>query len=158
VKEQVGEFTRILAFEPGYDKRDDGYGVYGMNLRFVLKGELGAVQFLLYTDFDVSSLREGITGRSSRAVGPMPAGLGYHALKPLRDGQCASDCEYVEGGKCYYDGSGLNAEDPFDILTDDGEPALWKFLEQYYRATFERAGYPPELGRRWKQHSQVASQ
>jgi hypothetical protein len=60
------------------------------------------------------------------------------------------DCAYLDGRPCYYDGSGLNAEDAFDVFTDEGEEALWTFLERYYEATFNDAEYPPELGRHWK--------
>ncbi len=44
----------IIEITPGYDKRSDdpnkNYGIHGINLRMVLKGKLGATQFLVYTN------------------------------------------------------------------------------------------------------------
>jgi hypothetical protein len=133
-----------------------------MNLRFVLVGEKGAVQFFLFTAFfhssDRSEINEtgGISGPNGyflfvdRSMLAMPADLGYHALEPHYPGQSDMECKYVSTGKCYYDGSGLNAEDAFDVFTDEGEEALWVFLERYYEAVFNGGEYPPQLGRRWK--------
>jgi hypothetical protein len=44
---------RITEFAPAFDKRDPdpkkNYGIHGVDLRMVLKGEEGAVQFVLFT-------------------------------------------------------------------------------------------------------------
>ena len=44
------EFEKIVHAEPAFDKRNGdpkkNYGIHGVNLRFVLKSKLGAVQFL----------------------------------------------------------------------------------------------------------------
>jgi len=46
-------------------------------------------------------------------------------------------CEYLEGDKpCYYDDSGLNAEAVYKILLDEGEEAVWIYLENYYNEVF----------------------
>jgi len=70
---------------------------------------------------------------------PMPADIGYHSPKPQYEGQSlmSEDCEYVEGGKCYYDGSGLAAETVFNTLVEQGDEAAWKMLEDRYRRTFD---------------------
>ena len=159
----MSDLTRITEWTPAYNKVAEGFGRHGMELRFVLKGEKGAVQFVLYTGIYTSQDRDayerhgGILGIDGRRHGPHPAimahgaDLGYHALEPDYDGQTVrEDCPYLDGRPCYYDGSTLNAEDPFDIFTDQGEEALWTFLEQYYRFMFEGAPAPAELGRRWK--------
>ena len=49
----------------------------------------------------------------------------------------AEDCEYVEGGRCYYDGSSLQAEKVFQVLVEQGDEACWRVLEDRYRSTFE---------------------
>jgi hypothetical protein len=152
-------FTRLTEWAPAYNKISEGYGRHGMEVRFVLKGAAGAVQFVLYTNWLTSGDRfearhgglhctDGI--RRNDNVSPQPADLGYHALAPQYEGQPQRECGYVDGGKCYYDGSGLNAADAFDVFTDDGEEALWSLLETYYQATFEGGAYPAVIGRRFR--------
>lgn len=163
MREVVGRFTRILDWEPAYNRVADGYGRHGMDARFVLKGELGAVHFLLFTSFYHSSDRDayrrhgGILGSDgerhpfSRYDCAQPADLGYHSPKPQYENQSVVEsCSYLDESPCYYGGSGLNAEDAFDVFTDEGEDALWKLLEQYYAATFEGGEFPEAIGRRWR--------
>lgn len=63
---------RIVRFEPAYDKRDKNYGIHGVQVRFVLKGAEGAVQFLLYTNWQlphiVKERDEGILVKASQGV------------------------------------------------------------------------------------------
>jgi hypothetical protein len=46
---------KIVKFDPAYDKRSSdhkkNYGVHGVTLRMVLKGNKGAVQFVLFTNW-----------------------------------------------------------------------------------------------------------
>jgi hypothetical protein len=50
----MSELKRIIEVEPAYDKRNPDpskdYGIHGVSIRLVLRGPLGAVQFLLYTN------------------------------------------------------------------------------------------------------------
>jgi hypothetical protein len=46
-------------------------------------------------------------------------------------------CRYLDGKPCYYDGSSLNAERIFDVLTAEGDEGVWRELEAYYHATFQ---------------------
>jgi len=48
---------RIIQFTPAYDKRPK-YGIHGVNLRFLLKGPKGAIQFLLFTNWMTPKVRE----------------------------------------------------------------------------------------------------
>lgn len=45
---------RITEITPAWDKRDPdpkkNYGIHGCELRMYLKGELGTVQFIVYTN------------------------------------------------------------------------------------------------------------
>lgn len=130
-------FERITRFSPAFDKRSDdpekNYGIHGCELRMVLKKDGKAVQFLLYTAWYPKSV--DITGMPSVMLKPMPADLGYHSPDPMRDDQYFSeDCEYI--GKCYYDGSGLDADEPYQILLEKGSDGVWEFLEDYYNRTF----------------------
>src|SRR5690606_5416819 len=63
---------------------------------------------------------------------PDASDLGYHALAPNYDEQMEYDCEYLPGGKCYYDGSGLAAEPVFEDFKVRGEVAVWDALRSRY--------------------------
>lgn len=95
------EFQEITEFYPAYDKRDPdpkkNYGIHGVNLRMVLKGPLGAVQFLLFTNWQLPHITKEkhervLSGKVDESwlrvlFEPMPADLGYHSPKPLYEGQ-----------------------------------------------------------------------
>lgn len=137
--------TKEVHFEPAFDKRSPdrktNYGVHGVNLRCVLKGEEGAVQFLLYTNWQLPSVdRELADGvRPLSLYRPMPADLGYHSPTPRFDGQATmGPCDYLDGRDCYYEGSPLNADRIFKVLVAEGDEGLWRELEDYYDAIFVR--------------------
>ena len=147
---------KIILWEPAYDKTDPdpkkNYGVHGVNIRFVLKGEEGATQFLLYTNWHLPHIQKE---QLSKYVGdayltellflPTPADLGYHSRKPLHewhDEPTSEKCEYLDGAPCYYDGSSLNADRVFDILVEKGDQGVWDELQNYYDATFTKGETP----------------
>jgi len=147
---------RLVTFSPAWDKRNPdpnkNYGIHGVELRMILKGDKGAVQFVLYTNWmlphvtaelDGKLIKEGRQGKLNEysfcIVRPSPADLGYHSPKPIYEGQsaCSESCEYLDGRPCYYDGSGLNAERIYDILLKEGSDGVWRELEDYYKMIFE---------------------
>ena len=106
---------QAVVFEPGYNKRGSQYGVHGMGIRFLLRGPKGCTQFVMNTGW-VPGESMGLTTFN---MFPMAVDLGYHAVVPqygdLNDPDedwrpYTLDCVYLPSGKCYYDGSGLNAE------------------------------------------------
>ncbi len=135
---------RRITFEPAFDRRDPdpskNYGIHGVTLRFLLIGDAGAVQFVLYTGWYLPHVQEEFEKRGDfpRVLqSPMPADLGYHAKERPNDWVNHMDCDLVEGGKCYYDGSSLNAEPVYDTLVAEGSDGVWDKLEDYYRETFK---------------------
>lgn len=152
----------IVRFEPGYDcikfecicgskdcKPNSGgsHGRSGLSIRFVAKGEAGAVQFLLCTGWlpqHAMSSPISIWGIREWGGHVMPRDLGYHSKTPRCDGQAVIDsaCEWCDGQPCYYDGSGLNAYDAMYALVNGGGDALWAFLDGYYDATFNDGAFP----------------
>ena len=142
---------RIIRFEPGYDcirfecvygsktcipHTGGSHGVHGLTIRFVLRGDAGAVQFVIYSGWLPEPQPYG-------QAHYMAADLGCHSRTPRYDGQGSmGPCELLDGTPCYYDGSGLNAEEPFRILCSFGHEALWAYLEEMYRHTFEGADFP----------------
>lgn len=143
---------RLIQFQPAWDKRskqpgEKDYGIHGVNLRMVLKGPLGAVQFVLFTNWHLPHVQAELQQRPYDAIAgdphwmerPIPADLGYHSPVPRYDGQDIIDnaCECLDGRPCYYDGSGLNAERIYDVLRTEGDAGVWRELEAYYRQVFE---------------------
>jgi hypothetical protein len=107
------------------------------------------VQFLLYTHWLPQRSTPSAIGVRELALncpvelGPLPADLGYHSKTPHYEGHTSMGaCEFCDGQDCYYDGSGLNANDAMYALLNGGDDALWKFLDEYYRTVFEDAAYP----------------
>lgn len=143
------KYEKIITFSPAYDGRDSdpkkNYGIYGVDLRFVLKGEKGAVQFVLFTNWQLPHVTEEFLGKR---IGdlldikvrflPLPADVGYHSLKPMYKGQKPTkNCPYLDGKPCYYDGSGLRAKDVYEILLEKGSEGVWNELKEYYKETFK---------------------
>lgn len=140
------ELKRDIYFTAAYDKRhpDPGknYGIHGAEMRFVLSGDEGAVQFLLYTNWYLPHVTRELESKRDGKYNyflPMPADIGYHSPKPIYEGQevMAETCEYLGGKPCYYDGSGLQAEVYFEVLVSEGGEALWKKMEHYYHELFD---------------------
>lgn len=140
----------LIESEPAYDLRDPNpsksYGIHGVNLRFLVVGPLGVVQFLLHTNWQLPHVERELDSRpvDSRfphlSCRPVPADLGYHSPKPMYEGQTPRDnCTYLGGRPCYYDGSGLNARKPYEILVAEGLDPMWEFLEDDYKRTFEES-------------------
>lgn len=131
---------RLIEMAPAFDRRDSdpskNYGIHGVEMRFVLKGPEGAVQFLLYTDWQLPHVARELKGKGHENR-PMPADIGYHSPTPRYDGQTPREnCEYLGGKTCYYDGSGCWAYGFFERLLEGGSDGLWKALECYYKRTF----------------------
>lgn len=139
---------RIVEFDPAYDERNNpkgNYGIHGVNLRMILKGDKGAVQFVLYTNWHLPHVQDELT---KKVVGgdeldikmifkPTPADLGYHSYKPMYEDQYRTEnCQYLDGHECYYDGSSLNAYRIYDILLKEGSKGVWRELEEYYNDVY----------------------
>ena len=136
------ELKREIKFYPAFDKRDKdpkkNYGIHGVNLTFYVKGPLGVVQFVIFTNWQVPQVQKEFKNKEAFLSQPIPADLGYHSYKPMYEGQdvMEHDCPILGGKPCYYDGSGLNAQPMFDLLCEQGDEALWEALEKYYHQTF----------------------
>ena len=95
-------------------------------------GETAVVQFLVYTGWMLDATPQRAWGN------PMAADIGFHWPFPQYRGQEPMDnCHLLDGGHCYYDGSGLNAEEPWRLLREEGDEALWAHLEGYWATLAE---------------------
>lgn len=139
-----------ITFSPAFDKRNKNpnknYGINGVDIRFVLSGELGATQFVLCTNWHLPNVqkeliegayKKGIS-RMETLLSPLPADVGYHSPVPQYEGQTiiSESCPYLNGKPCYYEGSGLQAKKVFDILIEKGDAGVWEYLEEYYIEKF----------------------
>lgn len=154
------KWEKTIEFSPAYDKRHPNpkknYGIHNVDIRFVLKKGNKAVQFLFGTDWflpeTVKKYREeGIHGtivglRGKNDCGVKGWDVGYHSPKPMFEGHTSiGECVYT-GGECYYDGSGLYAQENQEILIREGSPGVWKFLKKEWKQRFEKSVEPSNDG------------
>ncbi len=159
------KLQRIVGFEQGYNcikfecvcdssscKPGSGgsHGIRGLSIHFLVKGRAGAVQFSMSTGWLPQRINPSSIGSLNFSIkdsSPYASDLGYHSKKPQYEGQesIQDDCEFCDGQPCYYDGSGLNANDAFYTLLNTGDKGLWAFLEGYYASVFEGEDYPTIL-------------
>lgn len=147
----MNDLERITEWMPAWDKTSTdpkkNYGIHGVECRWVVKGPLGAVQFVLYTNWQLPHITKRHIKRQLNVRDhislevmflPLPADVGYHSPKPMyTDHTARENCPYLDGKPCYYDGSGIRAEGVFDILLEKGGEAVWDYLETEYRTLFE---------------------
>lgn len=137
-----------IIFKPAWDKRSDNpaknYGVHGVDLCFTLKGEEGAVYFVLFTNWHLPHIQKINDERMDAefphlACHPMPAELGYHSPIPQYEGQeISSDvCSYTGDKPCFVDSSVLNAKPIYKALLEEGDMGVWHKLEEYYNEIFK---------------------
>ena len=147
------KWERIVEFSPAYDKRHPNsrknYGIGAVLIKFILKKDNKAVQFMLGTDWylpetikeyrekGVKNWRRTVRLRGENDCGISGWDIGYHSPKPMFKGQTSTKCAYIKG-KCYYDGSGLYAQENQEILIRKGSEGIWKFLEKHWKETFKK--------------------
>jgi hypothetical protein len=163
ITEQLGNGGwRRIEFEVGYDHRafpeacgGGGHGQHGMSMTFLLGGPDGVVQWKInmlgWVPGNVSEYSGGIRNWHPRLDLVMPTDLGHHWRTPTyeEEWQPDSDCEYIGGQRCFYDGSGLNAGELTAGFLADGPHYVWAHLARYYASTKAsadeyRAGQPLE--------------
>ena len=142
------QFEERIEVTPAWDKRDDdphkNYGIGGVDFRFALleKTTGTAMVFVLGTHWHWLDAVPGFGGEGVHSLtpkmGPMPYDLGYHSPKPMYEGQepIESECSYVGGGQCFYDGSTLAAEPLFDILLREGREGVFQTLREQWEGRF----------------------
>lgn len=148
-----GDLRREIVFEPGYDHRAEDAnkprgqrrGCHGLTMRWLVHGEHGTTSFTVFTGWLPSWVKPGRWGDvvtapdGEPAHAPMAADLGHHWDSPTYSGEGSMECHYRPSGRCFYNGSGLNAEPVFAALLTKGHEAVWEMLENYYRHLVEAA-------------------
>lgn len=136
------KFKQKVILTPAYDKRHTdphkNYGIHNAELRMILIGDKGAVQFVMSTGWYLPHVEAELDANHKHRSKAWGTDLGYHSYTPMYEEQsrCRDACEYLDGKPCYYDGSTLNAEPVFNLLVSEGFEAVWKRLKIYYKDTF----------------------
>jgi hypothetical protein len=132
---------QLIQFLPAFDKRDPNpsknYGIHGVDLMFILKGELGAITFNVFTNWQLPHVTEEFRPKMLPdkyfLFEPKGADISYHSPTPKWEGQTKRDnCPYLDGKPCYNDGSALDAEPIFNILLYSGSDGVWSELKERY--------------------------
>lgn len=139
MKEKLERIKNIrLPFDLRSDIPSKNYGIGGLYIWFILKGEKGAVQFNVSFPVYLNHINKQILDYVNKIEG---CDVGYHSPKPMYEGQRVIDenCHILEG-KCYYDGSGLRAyewaDEIFSKPGSDHEEIIFKKLEEEYLMRF----------------------
>lgn len=109
MSDEFKETTTLTAARDGRDPDPHkDYGIHGVELRMVLQGPEGAVQFLLYTNWQLPHVQREMDEKAIERIRdrdddgkmqlrcfyhPLPADLGYHSPKPMYEGQSAMGSE-----------------------------------------------------------------
>lgn len=140
---------REVSFRAAYDKRDPdpnkNYGVHGVDIFFVLRGEQGAITFCLFTDWvlpHVARWWESIGAtRFCDPFVPQTGGLTFHSASPHPDGSGPNECNWLPGGRCYQRmSSTIHEREVADRLIREGGEGVWAAMEGWYKETFGEDG------------------
>jgi hypothetical protein len=129
----MSDLIRQLDIYPAYGKchtnPKKNYGVADCRVRFLLRSQKNAVQFVLSSGWYFPGILKEWKNTSPER--PLPIDLGYHSSTPRYESQTPmKECDVLP--VCYYDGSTLNASGVYKILLEEGSKGVWKYLEQYY--------------------------
>jgi hypothetical protein len=129
---------RIIKTSPPFDKRNPDpakdYGIGSMKIRYIVKGDKGAISFTLNT----GGYMENVAKEKPDLQGYVQGwDVSYHGKNPVNDSDLSSvKCDILDGGECYNDGSALHGEEVGKIFVLHGEDKLWEYLEKYYKEIF----------------------
>ncbi len=144
------KLVRKVSFTPAFDKRhakpEKNYGIHGVEIRFSLSGKKGAIVWGIYTDWLLKKTLTdkswpGFKSKSFHDDGmPMGGRTGMEIMTHSHEPQFVShtkstdECNFVGKEGCYYNAEFLAGGELFDVLIEQGEEAMWKVLEDRYKA------------------------
>lgn len=144
-------FERRIEILPAYDKRNadpkKNYGIHNAELKFFLIGPKGAIQFVVSTGWYLPHVHtELLANGHGSTLKAWATDIGYHSPAPRYEGQepITDACPILNGQRCYYDGSSLNAEPIFKRMVAEGHEAVWEEMMDWYKQTFEAVPDPQE--------------
>lgn len=133
-------------FTPGYncsDRSMQGHGVHGMEITWLLRGPLGAIQIIFGTDWIPGELSpgHGLSPDGTRgwrrhgshlwSTDPTAFGLGVHSRKPQYPRHESQKCGLLAGA-CFYNERLSGADKLVGPFLAYGEEVIWNMLEAAY--------------------------
>lgn len=144
LSEKFEKITRVrLPFDLRHTDAGKNYGIHGLEVCFILVGKKGATQFMVHFPVFLPHVQKELDKDPTTRFFNRISGfdVGYHALTPQYEDQRQMDCDLLPDGKCYYDGSGLQADqwvnEIFSIKGKTLEDEIWNRLEIEYTERFE---------------------
>jgi len=137
----MNNFIKEVTFSPAWDKTNPTINRHCVEIIFLLKGEKGAIQFLLLSGWFLPESEQAfnhmIINGQFNPFKPFPADLGYHSYIPMYKKHFPEEnCAFLDGCRCYYHGSSLMAQRVYDRLLREGDKGVWDELEKSYQDTF----------------------
>lgn len=137
----TSELTRVIKFRPAFDcimvqpcvhgsercipGKGGSHGRGSVEMTMLLVGDVGAVQFGVFTGWSIDETPPNMRGHAS------PAEVGVHSRRPQYDDHEPQECELLNA-PCYYDVGYLRAQEPWRLLRYEGHEAVWQHLESQY--------------------------
>lgn len=142
----AGDLARVIWFADGFDDRgpkgcqhekSDDHGISAVRVHFTLIGPLSAVTFDVSSGWYPSTV--WARGAPRGVLKPDGGAISLCYAEPRwKDHTKRESCPWLLGVEgCYPDVSYLAGDDAFRTLTDEGQDALWLYLETWL-ATEER--------------------
>lgn len=136
------KFEQIIKITNAFDLRNKGQGIGACTMFLVLKGKCGVVTLAVNTGWFLPCTREwkemwverqGITSWEANGLA-----VSYCSPVQLHDWQEAREnCDWL-GCSCYGDVGYTMADEPFEILLNEGSDAVFEWLKKYYHSTFNK--------------------
>ena len=128
------KMEKEVRFRAAYDHRDKNYSVHGMDVSLVLKGQRGAVEAVIWTNWYLDGSHHEPKVGVVIFHSPLPEF--DNDPWPFRD-EVADDCTILNG-PCYRS-AGLGSEEErevLDALISGGDDAVWAKLQEFYDDKF----------------------
>lgn len=135
ITETVNGYERCLVITPAFDKRSpdptQDFGIGSVMISMYLKNAKGVIQFIFSTGINLKHLR-------NKPLLLLGYDVGYHSPCPQYADQTlfTDNCPLLDGRKCYYDGSGLQAEEYMEVFISEGPDAVWLKMENLHKERF----------------------
>jgi hypothetical protein len=120
------KFTREIKCIPAYDFTSINRGIHNAELIFIVKCEAGALTLTVDTGWYLD--------RKLKMPIDCPQGsyVGWHRYEGDENELTRDSCQYLDGKKCYGDGSFCDSRDFGFILVEKGSDAVFEKMEEYF--------------------------
>lgn len=143
------DLERYVDFLPGYDRRDEDYGIAGVKIRFAVGAKKRWVSFFFLTELYPTHVQKELHQKPDRRFRPRPmtGSLAFHQDEPMSwmeesdimepDEFRTDTCEFL-GGPCYSDVTSLYPEENNfrDKFLEEGDEAIFGELEKVWKREY----------------------